>query len=280
VNSDLESKRARRYLFGEASEEECLAIEQEYFGEIGALDLMSAAEDDLIEEYLGGQLEPDERRRFERVYLAAPHHRIRVETIRRLIVVSSQPAPWRAQGRVTLRAELVRTWWWQLAVAATVLMAAAVWVLAPSLRQRRPQPPPPGGGSAPASAVALGPSPPGVPLTAPRVLAVSIPPITTRSAQDNPPVVIPPGIDLVAVQLDAGRQPLAPVRASIRTMSGNEVWQGAAAVSQRPAAGVVARIDIPAAMLRPDDYLIVLYETGATGAETERYRYFVRVRAR
>jgi hypothetical protein len=282
VNSDLESTRTRRYLLGEASEDECSAIEQEYLADTSALDRMAAAEDDLIEDYLRGQLSPDERRQFERAYLAAPHHRNRVETVRRLIAVASEPTQRPTQVRVATWPGLVRAWRWQLALAGAVVTAAVVWGLTASIRQRPLQVPLPPGGPAPEAAVASAPNHPEQgPPAASHVFAVSIPPITTRSAQDNRPVVIPVGTDFVAVQLEGGadRKFLGRARASIRTVAGDEVWQGSAAVTQVSPAGVVARIDIPAARLHPDDYLIALYETDATGKETERYRYFMRVRA-
>jgi hypothetical protein len=281
VKSDLESMRARRYLLGEASEDECVAIEQEYFGGTDALDRMAASEDDLIEDYLRGQLSSHERRQFERVYLAAPHHRNRVETIRRLMAVASAPAQRTAQGREATWAGLLQTWRWQFALAAVVLVAAVVWVLMASSRQRptlRPVPPRPASETTAASAPNH--PEPGLP-AAPRVLAVSIPPVNTRSTQETRPIVIPVATDFVAAQLEgeADRKLRSPARASVRTVAGDEIWQGPALIDQTRPVGVVARIDIPAARLRPDDYLITLYETDAAGTDRERYRYFMRVRA-
>jgi hypothetical protein len=41
--------------------------------------------------------------------------------------------------------------------------------------------------------------------------------------------------------------------------------------------GVLARVDVPASMLRPDDYIVELLESTG-GRDVERYRYFLRVR--
>ena len=71
-----ETARARRYLLGEASEEECASLEQEYFERQEALERIEAAEDDLIEDYLAGQLTAADRDRFERGYLSSPQHRV------------------------------------------------------------------------------------------------------------------------------------------------------------------------------------------------------------
>lgn len=68
--------RIRRFLLGELSDEgerrrveERLLLDDEYFREV------QAAEDDLIEEYLGGALAPGEREQFERHFMAAPEQR-------------------------------------------------------------------------------------------------------------------------------------------------------------------------------------------------------------
>jgi hypothetical protein len=66
----------------------------------------------------------------------------------------------------------------------------------------------------------------------------------------------------------------------IRTMDGTELWQGAVGASATLPAGVIAVASVPAARLRADDYTITLFETGASGVETERSRYFLRVRER
>jgi hypothetical protein len=66
----------------------------------------------------------------------------------------------------------------------------------------------------------------------------------------------------------------------IRAVGGDEIWHGPLADSAPRPSGVVAIVDVPADRLRPDDYTVALFETPAAGAESERYRYFLRVRAR
>ena len=56
--ADIESVRARRYLLGDTNDEETAVIEQKYFEDDEAVDRIAAAEDDLIEDYLAGQLKP------------------------------------------------------------------------------------------------------------------------------------------------------------------------------------------------------------------------------
>lgn len=124
MNSDRESTRARRYLLGDTSEDDCSAIEREYFGDDAAMNQIAAAEEDLVEDYLAGRLAPDERRRFDRHYLMSPQHRRRVDVIRRLSAMADRPSSrWAAQ-------------WWGLAAAALLVLAAGGYLLADNLRLR------------------------------------------------------------------------------------------------------------------------------------------------
>jgi hypothetical protein len=280
---------ARRYLLGEASEEECSAIEREYFHDDDASEGIAAAEEALIDDYIAGRLEPVQRVRFERHYLAAPHHRRRVETIRQLTEAAARSVPRPeardAGGRSPVAARVVRVRWVQpLAVAAAVVLVAAgaVWMLrpAPDTRQTAVQ-------SAPAPSSALPPATGAAdrPVATPppvRVVALSISPVTVRSADETPSLVIPPGTDTVALTLEgetAGTR-LDRARAVVRTVAGEEVWQGPAVIASDRSSAVVARVDVPAARLRVDDYVVTLSGADPVGVDRERYRYFLRVRAR
>jgi hypothetical protein len=249
-------------LLGQATEEERSALELDYFHSEEAVDRIAAAEDDLIEDYLSDRLDQVERGLFERDYLAAPNHRRRVETIRQLLASTSRTEPGPAMDWSRQRLALA---------AALVLFAAgSLWVFTSSRGERgvvveKSSP-----------AVSTPPSLPGQPPTtapaAPRVFAVSISPVTVRSAAGAPAVVVPAGTDIVALSLEGepdGRTG-AGGRGSIRTVSGGEIWQGPATVTGDLPAGVIARLDVPAARLPPDDYVVTLFGT----------RYFLRVRAR
>ena len=63
---------------------------------------------------------------------------------------------------------------------------------------------------------------------------------------------------------------------SVRTVAGETIWQGEARLIDLPA-GAAARVDIPASVLRPDDYIVEL-RTGPAGADRESSRYVLRVR--
>ena len=243
--STAESSRARRYLLGDVSEDERDAIEQEYFADDRALERMEAAEEELAEDYLANRLGADDRGRFERHYLSAPQHRRRVETIRALTAAGSR-TPARASAWTLPRAAI--------AAAALLAVAAGVWWTS-------------GSGRRSGAVVEKGP----VALAPPQVYAVALSPDSVRAGSDSPPVRIPAGTDVLRLQLEG--EPNGPklerLRAVVTRVAGGEVWRGAADD---------ARIEIPAATIRPDDYLVTLFSADASGAEQERYRYFLRVR--
>lgn len=65
----------RRYLLGNVSPQEQDEIAQWLMSDDSAYDLLTAAEDDLIEEHLRGLLERDDEERFSTHFLAAPERR-------------------------------------------------------------------------------------------------------------------------------------------------------------------------------------------------------------
>jgi hypothetical protein len=283
-----ESTRARRYLLGDASDEECAVLEQEYLSDDEAVDRIAAAEDDLIEDYLANQLSPTERDRFERSYLASPHHKVRVETIRRLMALGAHaaaPAP-AAAKTVPFPAPKARrvsppSQW--LALAAAVLLVTAVGLVAYTLWERQHveiaqnQPAQPSTPSTPSN-----PAPPAnTPPVTPRLFAITLPPVTVRSATESRPAIVPADVETIAIRLEADspkRGTLTPKRASIRTVAGVEVWRGPVAPEPNAPATILGRLDVPAARVPADDYLITLYGTTPAGAEREWAQYFLRLR--
>jgi hypothetical protein len=291
--------RLRRYLLGAATAEECDATESDYFTRSDALDAVREAEDDLVERYLSGGLSTADRERFERHYLSTPAHRNRLAVIAGL----RDAAAGRSQRRE------VRAPWWRapfaavrgwspaarLAVAGALVIVtgAGVYKLAldspapytvarrtlpadPSIAPQ-PQSGAPGASGAGAPSVPPGAAPPAAPRT---VLAVSLAPILVRGAGEPASLAIASGTDIVRLELqgEAGGPSSRPARAIVTTVSGDDVWRGPAVPPGASSAAAIARVDVPAARLRADDYVVTLFAASADGRETELYRYFLRVR--
>jgi hypothetical protein len=275
------SVAARRYLLGQASEQECAGIERDYFVDEAAGDGIAGVEEALIEDYLAGRLAPDENRQFERHYLASPRHRQRVELIRHLgatapdqrrIGIEQPQSIGLRPGRFRL-----------VALAATVVITvgtvAALWgfLARRSAQQSQARSEPQ---SAPASRPSTSTVPEprsGQPASSPQLLAFSLSPTTVRSASDSPSLVIPAGTEVVSLQLEREAADVVVSNPSvvIQRVGGGEVWRGNAEVL-----GVVfERVDVPAAVLIPDDYAVVLSGSDQSGVQQELSRYFLRVRA-
>jgi hypothetical protein len=268
--SDHSAEALRRYILGGSTEEESAAIEQEYFESADALNRVRAAEDDLIDEYVSGQLTPDERKEFERNYLTTPAHRRRVGVARALKTAAS--------SRST---RVVTRWSWPAAAIAAALIIVALGV-ALVLRPRSvpgtaavdsppsataPVPPPPSQAPAPVRPEAV-------------VVVLSVSPILVRGSDQPASLTIEPGADVVRLYLQGQRtEPrFGRGRAIVRAVTGGPVWTGPADAAERTTPPALARVDIPAERLRPDDYIVELLEIDARGRDIERYRYFFRVR--
>lgn len=102
---------ARAYLLGDLPEEQARAFEERALADTGLRDEVNAAEQDLIDEYVRGELSPPERGRFERLFFTSARRRQSVAFARTLNevspVASLDPAP-RAAGRGEARPGAVR----------------------------------------------------------------------------------------------------------------------------------------------------------------------------
>jgi len=79
-----------RYLLGELSEPEQVALETACFADKEVFDRVWAAEGDLIDDYLGGKLPPGLHTRFEQHFLSSPARQERVQAARILLRCISQ----------------------------------------------------------------------------------------------------------------------------------------------------------------------------------------------
>ena len=113
-------KAIRRYLLGELTEAEQIQLEQQYFSDADIFEQFLVIEDQLIDDYIRGQLGRRDCDRFEKHFLASAKRRERVELARSLIKTVSRPSAARAQGS---SAPLPL---WQSLLAAARLMSPAL----------------------------------------------------------------------------------------------------------------------------------------------------------
>lgn len=126
-----------RYLLGDLPEDQLVAIEDRAFADKDYLALITAVENDLIDEYVRYELSATERQQFERQFLASAERRKRVEFAKALARVPSEPAKssWRDSlyALITGLNPAAR-----FAVAAVMLLVVAggMWLLVETLRLR------------------------------------------------------------------------------------------------------------------------------------------------
>jgi hypothetical protein len=82
-----------KYLLNELSEDERSRFEEAYFGDGSLFEQVRALEEELIDDYVKGDLSGRDRRGFERHYLASAERRSRIETARQLIELCSLKGP-------------------------------------------------------------------------------------------------------------------------------------------------------------------------------------------
>src|SRR5215467_513664 len=148
--TDMRTERAdevllQNYLLGNLSEKAQVQVEDRAFADPGYLAAVEAAEADLIDAYVRGELSPPDRRQFERLFLASEQRRQKVEFAKALARVAAETQPTRAlpASRPTgwqALFQLMSGWspaiQFAAAMAAIILVAGAVWVGVQNIRMR------------------------------------------------------------------------------------------------------------------------------------------------
>jgi len=148
ANSNEETLIAR-YLLGELPEEQQVEIEDRAFSDKEYLASITAVENDLIDEYVRGELAADDRRRFESRFLASAERRKRVEFARALRIAVSEAA-----GPEKKMVQPAPRWTWReslyaffsglnpaarlaFVAAAILVVTGAAWLFVETQRLRR-----------------------------------------------------------------------------------------------------------------------------------------------
>lgn len=122
-----ETAALRSFLLGRLSEPEQTRLEEELLTDDETFNSLVAVEDDLIDDYVRGELTAAEARLFEQRFLCSEERRARVEFARTL---SEHLGAETGQRVPSERTGLPGEWGLRLAVAASLLLAIAAGVLA------------------------------------------------------------------------------------------------------------------------------------------------------
>jgi len=115
-----DESQSARYLLGEMTEADQARFEESFFHDVELSELLSDAENDLIDAYVREELSPRERERFERHFLVSERRREKLELARALL----QAKDARAAARVVDSRPLLP--WWKAMFAALRVPSTAL----------------------------------------------------------------------------------------------------------------------------------------------------------
>jgi cell division protein FtsB len=301
---------AVRYLLGELTESQRAELEDRLLESEEAFERVSIAEDELIDEYLRGELSGGGRERFEKDYLADPEHREKLEFARTLRERLASPLPiqkWQTSVRRSssspvrsprIALDLA------LAAAALFLLTAGSFLGFQYLRSRRQLDRAAVRTEAlerqeramrqeiadlkarndrlaqqielTRSRLSATPSPPLQPetLVASFVLTASL----VRDIRETQTLGLPRGVKEVRLTLQIREGPDGPYRAILRTVDGAKIWSAGSLKARGEASRKSVVVSLPATALASDDYILTLSRVSAGGEMQDVADYYVRVK--
>jgi hypothetical protein len=304
VAAQLDDRLIVRYLLGEASEQEEQELEERYFADDDYFEHLNAVEEELIDAYVSGELSAGDRKRFEQHFLASSKRRQRVAFAQALLSSAARRHEAKAPA---VRGGERRPWWrvWPslgqipvmqelLAAGLVLLLIGGSWSVVQSRRLRDQL------DQMRAEQTVLRSEghglrqqieqqrtlqeqlnaafererdarsrleQAGVPQS--RVMASFIlMPGTLRSPEDTRPLLIRPGTDVVQLQLDLEAEGGIQYRVAVRTAEDQEVWSQDGLQSRQTPAGRAVVMSLPAVLLPPGDYIVML-RTVTVGGNVE-----------
>lgn len=292
-----------RYLLGNLTEEEQVRVEDQAFAEPDYLRAIEAAEADLIDEYVRGELTPADRRAFERHFLTSPQRRSKVEFARALARATAEAPPLASaiEPKSTWQALLdaVRAWNPALRYAGTlsalICIGGASWLvfenvsmrsrlsaldaqrrhweardqgLAQQLNEARKR--------ADTLAAQMQNRQNSEEQGAPAVASLLLMALPSRSEARVPQLVVGRGAQIahIDIQLE-GRDEYPRFRAALQTRSGREVLVLSDLAPRQTGAGQIVSMDVPVSLLETEEYELALKGlSDGLGAEDIGYYYF------
>jgi len=239
----------RSYLLGRLAPESRESVEKRLFSDDRIFwEHLCLLEDELVDQYARGELDGGETASFERDFLCTDERRAKLELARALKAHVEERKESRRRAWDWLRVP-VPSPAWALAVAATLLLAvpAVVWRVAAA---RGPQG---------------------------EVSAWLSPGLVRDVEGELTRVTLPPGCQLVRLQLDPGLAEHASYRATLHEVAGDELW-AQDKLRAAPVDGKAAvTLTLPCDLLPPEDYYVRLegVSPGAAPVPLDRYDFRV-----
>ena len=239
----------RRYLLGRLGSQPQDDVERRLFSEDEVFwERLCLVEEELIDDYVRGRLDDEERADFERHFLSTDERRQKLEFARALRAHVASRQAHREGLWHWLRRPIVAPGW-AVATAATLLL------LLPGLAWQ----------------FASGPR-------AARDVTASLSAGLVRDVGGElTRVRIPPGCEVVRLEIDPGPSTYAGYRATISEVTGDELWAQGKLSAQAGASGPVVVLTLPCVLLTDADYFVRLYGVAPGTAPVPLHRYDFRV---
>ena len=265
-----------RYLLGELSEEEQDRLEERFLSDDEWSEELLALENELKYDYAQGGLTPEERERFEKRFLRSQEDRDGIETAGAVLqAVSGMKRRPENSGFAWRHLRISQALGWSLA-AAVLLSVSVVWLLVEIQRLRGRIGQMASSHSAEVEALQKRGADERLRVdrlrdelenarrqqaqvkerSAPAFVVLALTPGLARDPASAPKrLAMQPGTESVQVDLTLrSSAEYAGYRATLRTADGSEVWKS----GNLRAAGRIVRCNLPARLLRPGDYELLL----------------------
>jgi hypothetical protein len=279
-----------RYLLGSATEAEQLQIEERFFQDEDAYLELQALEDELRYEYAQGGLSSEQRKQFEARFLKTAKDRSKVELAGSVLGKLDQV---RAETPAAVETRQAKPSWFAslfasprfsfgAAAAALFVVAAGSWFALDSMRlrqevarleQQQKQIAAEGQQQLAQARQELDAErargKEQVKKNPPAIFGFLLLPGLVRDANGMKRLTIPAGVAEVALQFDVkAKGDFTSYRAELQDLDGTTLWSGK---TPQPS------VSIPARILRPGDYVVLLKGVSALGQASDAGEFYFRV---
>ena len=266
-----EQEVIRQYLLGLTPPEDSLAVEEQLLAGDGFYEELLSGEDELVDQYLRGELSEPERQRFTNHFLQAPERRQKLRfarVLRRYVALAAKAEARETTTAAALPAEAPRparppqsfsflpfrspVVSYGLLAAMLLMIGGISWNLFNNWRQQSSLP-------------------------AGEVVAVALTPGLTRDSGETKRIAISPGIGILRLQLQIATADYASYRVVVLSNDRSEIWRRADLPAQALAGSRTVVADVPANSLGAGDYQIRLSGQAANGAFEDLATYQLRI---
>lgn len=231
-----EQRGIRHYLLGVAPQDEQPQLEERLLTDSAFYEELLIAEDDLIDEYLEGELSPSEQRNFEEHFLLTPERQKKLRfagALKKYVAekqtqkpfISPIPKWWHPSALLSSQNPFATV---SVAIAMLLVVVAFLWVI----RNPRPQG---------ASGLAI---------------TVDLTPGLVRADGEIKRISIPSGTGTVNVRLALPTDEYPSYRAVVLTSQGTKIWSTDSVKTETLDGRKTIFLSLPADLLSPGDYQV------------------------